>query len=120
MNQICAATGGNFPGNTSGNSIPASEQDITLGSADSPLLYQNMPNPFSTGTKINYYLPQGTMGATIIFYDTYGNQLKTIPLTQTGNGTLNITPDNLSNGIYSYSLIVNGSVIDTKRMLLQK
>src|SRR6185437_5340222 len=95
-------------------------QDISLSSTNAPLLYQNVPNPFSVGTKINYYLHEGTMGANIVFYDTYGNMIKTVQLSQTGNGTLNITPDNLSNGIYSYSLIVNGAVIDTKKMLLQK
>ncbi len=104
-----------------GNSTITNVQEVTLStSANVPLLYQNMPNPFSVGTKINYYLPEGTIGATLVFYDTYGNQMKTVPLSQTGNGTLNITPDNLTAGIYSYSLIVNNTVIDTKRMILQK
>jgi hypothetical protein len=95
-------------------------QDITLSSTNAPLLYQNIPNPFSTGTKINYYLPQDALGASIVFYDNYGNQIKIVQLNQTGNGTLNITPDNLSNGIYSYSLVVNGNVIATKRMIIEK
>jgi hypothetical protein len=132
LNQLCGSSGedgASAPRNngTNGNSTdnPASNgeniQNVTLSAVSgAPLLYQNIPNPFSTGTKINYYLPEGTMGASIIFYDTYGNQLKTVALNQTGNGTLNITPDNLSNGIYSYSLIVNGSIIDTKKMMLQK
>jgi len=65
-------------------------------------------------------LPEGTQAATIVFYDTYGNQIKTVQLSQTGNGTLNVTPDNLTGGIYSYSLVVNNNIIDTKRMILQK
>ncbi len=117
LNQICGATGNNSAQNTG---LPATEQNITLNSGEAPLLYQNTPNPFNTGTKINYYLPEGTMGATIIFYDNYGDQIKALQLSQTGNGTLNVTPDNLSNGIYSYSLIVNGNIIDTKKMVLQK
>jgi hypothetical protein len=56
----------------------------------------------------------------MVFYDNYGNQIKLVQLTQTGNGTLNITSDNLSNGIYSYSLVVNNNVVDTKRMVLQR
>ncbi len=124
--QLCAdnhsghhKSGSNNSGGGDSNST-TNVQDVTLSSENAPLLYQNMPNPFSTGTKINYYLPQGTMGASIVFYDNYGNQIKTVQLSQTGNGTLNITPENLSNGIYSYSLMVNGNVIDTKRMVLQK
>ncbi len=46
--------------------------------------------------------------------------MKQVQLSQTGNGTLNITPENLTSGIYSYSLVVNNKVIDTKRMILQK
>lgn len=114
LNQICGATGAN-------NGAPASVQTIALSNTNAPLLYQNTPNPFGTGgTKINYYLPEGTMGATLVFYDTYGNPIKTVQLSQTGNGTLNITSDNLSSGIYSYSLIVNSNIIDTKKMMLQK
>jgi len=130
LNQLCGTSGGqgvtgphgNGDGTSNNNTNPSlNTQDITLStSIGTPLLYQNAPNPFSSGTKINYYLPEGTMGASIIFYDTYGNTIKTVQLSQTGNGTLNTTPDNLSNGIYSYSLIVNGAVIDTKKMLLQK
>jgi hypothetical protein len=113
-------TGGNSNSGDS-NTAVTNIQEVTLSALSAtPLLYQNTPNPFSTGTKINYYLPSGTMGATIVFYDTYGNLLKTVQLTQTGNGAINITPDNLTSGIYSYSLVVNNNVIDTKRMLLQK
>lgn len=130
LDSLCgqgAAGGGNAPhrgngGNGTGGSNESitNVQDVTLSSANAPLLYQNIPNPFTGNTKINYYLPDGTMGASIVFYDSYGNQIKEVQLSQTGNGTLNITPDNLTNGIYSYSLVVNGKVIDTKRMILSR
>jgi len=128
LSQLCGGTidttihtvGGALRSKENQGGEPASVQEVTLSSANSPLLYQNIPNPFSTGTKINYYLPQGTMGAYVAFFDSYGNQIKEVQLSQTGNGTLSITPDNLTNGIYSYSLVVNGNVIDTKRMVLQK
>ena len=119
LNQICSATGNNNL-NNNGNTT-TQVQDVTLsGNGDAPLLYQNIPNPFSTSTKINYYLPEGTQGATIVFYDNYGNKMKEVQLGQTGNATLNLNPENLSNGVYSYSLVVNGKVVDTKRMILQK
>ncbi len=112
--------GGNGGSGDSSSAITNVQSILLSASVNAPLLYQNIPNPFSVGTKINYYLPEGTIGATLVFYDTYGNQMKTVELSQTGNGTLNITPDNLTAGIYSYSLIVNNTVIDTKRMILQK
>jgi hypothetical protein len=138
INQLCNPEGmmkkkntndssGNGNGGQSGYNQPSMNnvQDValsnSLSNSGSPYLYQNQPNPFGTGgTKINYYLPEGTMGATIVFYDEYGNQLKEVPLNQTGNGTLNINPANLSSGIYTYSLVVNGKVVDTKKMILEK
>ena len=101
-----------------GGGLAGATIDVIL--SNSAVLYQNTPNPFSSGTKINYYLPEGTVGALIVFYDMYGNKMKEVQLQQTGMGTLNITPDNLSNGMYSYSLIINGQLVDTKKMVLQK
>jgi hypothetical protein len=129
LNTLCSQGGGhganhhNSGGGNSGDSNVAMNniEDVTLSAmSNAPLLYQNVPNPYTSGTKIKYYLPANTQGSSIVFYDTYGNQLKVVQLSQTGNGTLNITPDNLTSGIYSYSLIVNNNVIDTKRMILQK
>ena len=128
LTQLCAdghsATHHNGGNGTNGDSNTATitnTQDVTLSAlSNAPLLYQNIPNPFNTATKINYYLPVGTQGASIVFYDTYGKQMKTVQLSQTGNGTINLTPENLASGIYSYSLVVNGNIVDTKRMLLQK
>ena len=93
--------------------------DVTL--SNSAMLYQNTPNPFgSSGTKISYYIPENTMGATMVFYDMYGGKLKDVQLTQTGMGTININPSQLSNGVYSYSLVINGQVVDTKKMVFAK
>ena len=94
-------------------------QNVTLSTA--AILYQNAPNPFgSGGTKINYFLPEGTMGASIVFFDAYGNKLKEVQLTQTGMGSININPNQLSNGVYTYSLVINGNVVDTKKMVFNK
>ncbi len=85
------------------------------------MLYQNAPNPFGGGgTKINYFLPQNIMGAAMVFYDMFGNKLQETPLTQTGMGTVIINPARLSDGVYSYSLVINGTVVDTKKMVYQK
>jgi hypothetical protein len=117
INRLCNSDRSQKPGgDNSGNDT--NETNVTL--SNSALLYQNIPNPFSTGTKINYYLPTGTVGAMMVFYDMYGNKLKEVMLDKTGAGTLNVTPDNLGNGMYSYSLIINGQVIDTKKMVLNR
>ena len=90
--------------------------DLASGGA---LIYQNAPNPFGDGTTIKYYVPENTSNAQIIFYDEFGNQLKNFAVTETGAGQLNLTAANLAPGTYSYSLLINGKAIDTKKMIKQ-
>ncbi|OFX27992.1 MAG: hypothetical protein A2X08_15780, partial [Bacteroidetes bacterium GWA2_32_17] len=86
--------------------------------ANNAVLYQNAPNPFSDGTSIKYFVP-GNADAQIVFYDEYGSQLKVFKIEEKGIGQLNVSASNLAAGMYSYSLIVNGKVADTKKMLKQ-
>jgi len=55
--------------------------------------------------------------AQIIFYDEFGSQIKVFNIEEKGMGQLNVSSSNLSSGMYSYSLIINDKVIDTKKML---
>jgi hypothetical protein len=50
----------------------------------------------------------------------YGQNMKEVPLTETGSGNIHVDSKNLASGIYSYSLIINGKVIDTKKMVKNK
>lgn len=84
--------------------------------ANNAVLYQNAPNPFGEGTTIKYFIPDN-MDAQIVFYDNYGNQIKIYKVAENGMGQLNVSATNLAAGVYSYSLIVNGKVVDTKKML---
>jgi len=96
---------------------------IELNSASgSPVLYQNIPNPFNNigGTKIRYFVPDNMNSPMIVFFDEFGSKLQTFAITETGMGELDVTASNLVSGIYSYSLFINGKVVDTKRMVFQK
>ena len=75
------------------------------------------PNPFAEGVTIKYFVPENTTNAQVIFYDELGNQLKTFTIAEAGAGQLNVGAANLANGTYSYSLIINGKVVDTKKMI---
>ncbi|MBN1416312.1 MAG: tail fiber domain-containing protein [Bacteroidales bacterium] len=87
-------------------------------SEDVPLLYQNFPNPFTESTRIEYYLPDDIGSAAIFIYDMSGLQLKSIPVSGTEYGNVTINGNELKAGMYMYTLIANGQVIDTKRMIL--
>ena len=92
----------------------ASINNIEL--ANNAVLYQNAPNPFGNGTTIKYFVPVNA-DAQIVFYDEFGTQLKTFKVSENGTGQLKIDASNLSAGMYSYSLVVNGKVIDTKKII---
>jgi hypothetical protein len=85
-----------------------------------PVLEQNTPNPFDTDTKIAYNIPESASHAGIYIYDLNGNQLKDFTNLGKGNNALIIKAEELNPGMYLYALIVDGKVIDTKRMVLTK
>jgi hypothetical protein len=82
-------------------------------------LYQNVPNPFSKSTNIEYSLAENIQKAMICIYDMNGKQLKCVPLHLiNGYGNITINGSELKAGMYIYSLITDEQVIDTKRMVL--
>ncbi len=82
---------------------------------DEARLDQNIPNPLRGGCVIKYFVPQNSTEANIKIYDLVGQLIKDIPLSN-GEGDIQIQSSNLSKGVYTYSLIVNGKLIDTKKM----
>ena len=111
----------NNGGINSSNSTDATTKIGTISNielaSNSAIIYQNAPNPFGEGTMVKYFIPENATNAQIIFYDQFGNQLSTFAVSTTGAGQLNIGAANLANGTYSYSLIINGKVIDSKKMI---
>ena len=85
-----------------------------------PMLKQNNPNPFTENTVIEYTLPETVQTANIYIYDMNGSQIEQIALTERGESSVTVNGGQLSAGMYLYSLIADGKVIDTKRMILTK
>ncbi len=81
-------------------------------------LFQNFPNPFSRNTEINYYLSENFQNAMIKIYDIMGLHVKNIPLLNAGYGHIIIDDSQLKPGVYIYALIVDGLVVERKRMIL--
>lgn len=95
-----------------------SVQNVELNATGS--LLQNSPNPFNEKTAIQYVLPEGASNAVIYVNDMNGKAIKTVVLDKSKNGEININANTLGAGSYTYSLVVDGVIIDTKRMLLTK
>jgi hypothetical protein len=83
-------------------------------------LYQNTPNPFSQDTRIGFYIPETANTASLNIYDMQGKQLMQYKIAQRGESSHVISGHHFSAGMYLYALIVDGTVIDTKRMILTK
>lgn len=83
------------------------------------ILLQNQPNPFAEKTSINYYLPDNIGKAEILFYNAQGKLIQSVELIQKGKGTLNVFASDLSSGVYTYTLVVDGKIIETKKMVKQ-
>lgn len=82
-------------------------------------LFQNAPNPFNKTTVIKYKVTLSAKEASILLFNLQGLLIKTIKgLDLKGDGEITISGFELRPGMYMYSLIVDGSIIDTKRMIL--
>ena len=93
--------------------------DVKLNDAQAVVLEQNVPNPFAEQTTINYSLPDNTVKAQMLFYNAEGKLIQSTELTQKGKGTLNVFASDLSSGIYTYTLVVDGKIIETRKMVKQ-
>lgn len=101
-------------------SIPTTTlTEVELSNKNSIVLNQNVPNPFAEQTTISYYLPNNVQRAQILFFEQSGKIIKTVNLTEKGMGVLNVFANDLSNGTYTYSLIIDGQTIETKKMIKQ-
>lgn len=88
---------------------------------DRYFLSQNYPNPFNPITNITFGISkQGFI--TLKVYDVLGNEVSILNNGNmtAGNYEVNFDGSNLSSGMYFYRFDVDGSMVDTRRMLLLK
>jgi len=84
------------------------------------LLAQNMPNPFTTNTKIEYFIPENSNNCRISFRDLKGSEIKRVDIDHNGLGTIELTTKDLAAGIYAYVLYINGDIADSKKMIIKQ
>ncbi len=87
--------------------------------ASGNILYQNTPNPFKEQTVIRFKLAENTQDASICIFDMKGKLIKKLPISS-GMESVSIGGYELGEGMFLYSLIVNGHEIDTKKMVITK
>lgn len=91
--------------------------NVELTNKDNIVLNQNVPNPFAEQTSISYYLPDNVNDAYISFYNNAGQLINKVTLNNRGAGKINVYGNDLSSGIYTYTLIVDGQIIKTHKLV---
>ena len=83
------------------------------------ILYQNTPNPAKEQTIIRYRLADNAKDAAICIFDMQGKMLKQLPVSSV-NDSITINGYELGQGMFLYSLVINGQEIETKKMIITK
>jgi hypothetical protein len=96
---------GSGAGSLHGSSIPAE-------------LFQNVPNPFDNVTEIRFNLPETVRAASLLVFDMNGKQLRSLDVAGRGMGSIRIAANELSAGMYLYTLIADGQEVGTRRMII--
>ncbi len=102
---------------TNNSARSATTINTAIGSGN--VLYQNTPNPFKEQTTIRFSLADDTQSASICIFDMTGKMLKNLPVS-IGDTSVSLNGWELGEGMFLYTLIVNGKEIDTKRMIITK
>lgn len=82
-----------------------------------PGIMQNRPNPFSGLSEVQYTLPKVYKEARLVVHDLKGVERSNYSLREQ-HGRIEINGAALGAGAYIYSLIVDGSMLDSKTMVV--
>ncbi len=78
-----------------------------------------MPNPVRDFTNISFNLPFDTQDAFIQLFTISGSMLKELPIDPSANSVA-VNVSGLQNGIYFYSMVIDGRIIKTNRLIINK
>lgn len=92
---------------------------VELSTMQVVVLEQNVPNPFAEQTSISYFIPDGAGQAQVVFSDILGSVIKTVDV-EPGYGIMTVFGQSLSKGQYTYSLLIDGKLIETRKMTKTK
>lgn len=112
MINACCANSGAKTSNPSINQL-----DVELSDKDAIVLNQNVPNPFAEQTTITYNVPTSVTKAQLLFFNANGQIIQTVDIKTRGKGKVNVFASDLSSGLYHYTLVADGKVVDSKKMV---
>lgn len=81
------------------------------------ILLDNMPNPYSDMTVINCKVADNASSAQLKVMNAVGDEVENISM-QTGFNKVQFSSGTLPSGVYFYSLVIDGKIIATRKMLI--
>ena len=96
------------------------EENFELETVDYKL--QNYPNPFNPSTTISFDIIDANSFVTVEIYNVKGQIVKQLGIANYELGVNQViwNAESFSSGIYFYKLVVDGKLVDTKKMILMK
>lgn len=86
--------------------------------ANAITISQPKPNPANDMTAIEFSLPANSRNNKLRIFNAIGGLVKEVALTQK-QGTAIITTSSLANGVYFYTLQVDGRSVETKKLIVR-
>ena len=65
-------------------------------------------------------MPETVQTAFLYVYDLPGKKVQQVNLTARGKQTMQLNAASLADGMYLYSLIADGKVVETRRLIVEK
>lgn len=117
----CCATGATHKTmqNNESNDTAKTTLEIKLSLPAEIYMSEAHPNPNNGKAEIDYYLPSSVSNAQIVFIDMLGKVINEVKLVS-GYGTISVDTQNLASGNYTFTLVTDGKVYDTKKMVRSK
>lgn len=79
---------------------------------------QNEPNPFSYETVVKFNLPQRFKTGRMVVCDLTGKQIFSQEIKERGTSSVVLSSENLTAGIYIYTMIGDGKILDSKKLIV--
>jgi hypothetical protein len=92
---------------------------VELSNSSTIVLNQNVPNPFAEQTTITMELPLEIKIAQILFHNNEGRLIQSVEIQDRGFSELTVYANDLSTGVYTYTLVTDGKIIASKKMIRQ-
>jgi hypothetical protein len=83
-------------------------------------LFQSVPNPANNVARIPFFLNDNAQGQIQITNLATGQIVRTVEVSGQGHNSVSVDLGQMSSGMYSYSLIVDGEVVASKTMAVNK